>query len=165
MSNAVTGTIAFQCSLVETVTTDLDSVLSPANLSVVKAIVSGTTSDKMDLLWFDVDSLASTTRNLDLRGSLTSAAGTAFSPVEVRLIIIVNSSSTVLLLGGGSNPAFSGLFADASDKISIPPGLFVWYCGTDGVGLQTTVSTADILKLDSGASTVNYTIILGGVSA
>ena len=163
---AVAGSLSFALALNETSANDLGTATMPHALAAAYAVTSGTTDNKMDLIYSDNNSLVATTVNIDVRGALSAAlGGTSISMVEVRLIIIKNKGTTVLTLGNGTNPAWAGLFGGTAHTLSIPPGLFVWYCTTDGIGLQTTAATADILKLDSGASTVEYDIVIGGVSA
>lgn len=128
---------------------------------------TGTTDNKMDVIWSDQRTLVATSEQLDVRGVLTSAINnTALAFIEVRGIFIKNHSATALLVGGGANPAFAGLFGATGDIIKVPPqGLFAWFAPMDGLGLSTTAATADMLTMDSVASTVIYTIVLLGVSA
>lgn len=123
--------------------------------------------DTADLVWSDRRSLASTTENLDLAGSLTDSFGATITFARIKMIAIHNRNTSVghtLTVGGAASNAFP-LFADTTDKYAIgPDGVFlIWE--PSAAAKAVTASTGDILKIDAGSNTISYDIIIIGSSA
>lgn len=131
--------------------------------------LTGTTDNKQNRVFTDTRSLVATTETLDLYGGLTDAFGVAINFVEVRGIYIRNRSTvaaSVLTVGNATAPAFAGLFQAATQRAVVPAsGVFLWTAPLDGGGLVVTNTTADGLKLDSGAATISFDIAIWGVDA
>lgn len=172
---AVTADINIALTLFESAVNDLGVASQPHTVAFPGSLhsgkyTSGTTDNKQDLVWSDQRTLAATSEQLDLLGTLTAAIGGAtISFVEVRGICIVNRSTTAaenLLAGGGANPAFAGLFGATGDIISIPAsGIFLWTAPLDGGGLVPVAGTGDMLTIDAGSDTITYDIVIWGASA
>lgn len=147
---------------------DLTTPTDNANVSLSDSLTNGTGAvDTADIVWSDTRTLAATTENLDLAGSLTNAFGATITFARIKGIIIHNKNSSVgavLTVGGAASNAFP-LFSDTSDKYPIgPDGVFlVWE--PSAAAKAVTASTGDILKMDSGAATITYDIIIVGSSA
>jgi hypothetical protein len=130
---------------------------------------SGTTTGKADKIFADQRTLAaSATENLDLAGALTDPLGAALTFARVKAILIkaaAGNTNNVVVGGAGSNP-FAGPFADATDKVAIPPG-GVFLVTAPAAGWTVTAGTGDILLVaNSGAGTpVTYDVFIVGTSA
>jgi len=136
--------------------------------NVTDQLTSGTGLDEADVLWFaKARSLAATTEELDLAGSLSDAYGSTVTAAKVKGLFIKNNSTTAgetLKIGGAAANAFL-LFDNATDIYELGPNgiFFVWEPSL--AGLPVTASTGDLLKMDSGASTLTYDIAVWGTSA
>lgn len=131
---------------------------------------NGTVDNLQDLIWSDARSLVATSETLDLNNSLNPAVqANLISLVEVRGIYIRNKATVAaskLVIGNAASPAYAGLFGGAAHTISVPAGgMFLWTAPLDGYGLVVTGTSADGLKVDAGAATIPYEIIVWGVSA
>lgn len=129
----------------------------------------GTGTGYADLIYTGTRTIAaSSSENLDLSGSLTGPLGSTLTFVKVKAILIVadaGNTNNVVVGGAGSN-TFTGPFADATDKLSIPPGgsLLLTH---PGAGWTVTASTGDILLVanSSSGSGVTYKVMIIGTSA
>jgi hypothetical protein len=130
-------------------------------------MATGTSASQSDKVWSDRRSLAATTEELDLAAGLTGALGDSLTFAKVTLIAIHNRNTTageVLTLGGAAANGFETMFGAAGDKIKIGPnGWLILFSPVDGFAV--TADTADLLKLDAGAATISYDIIIVGRSA
>lgn len=143
---------------------DLETAKAIINKRIQQTITNGTGANQAQQHWSDIRTLAGTSETLDLAGALTNAFGSTVTFATLRAIIIRNLSSTAghdLIVGGAAAP-IAGLFGDAaSDKLKIRAGgTLVLLAPLDGYTI--TATSADGLKLDSGANTFNYEIILIG---
>ena len=146
-------------------TLDTGTVHARHAVEYIYDLVSGTNTMEADIVWSDTRTLATTTEDLDLRGTaLTGAFGQAIAIAElVGIVIKNNSTSGTLTVGGDATAPVTGLFADTSDKIVIgPKGMFAWFRPDDGIALGA--GTTDVLQIQSSAS-VSYTIIVLGRSS
>jgi hypothetical protein len=129
---------------------------------------AGNGTGQIDKEWTDTRTLAaSATENLDLAGSLTNALGNTVVFAKVKAIRIRASSANTnnVVVGGAGSNTFTGPFADATDKISIPPGgIFSMIHPT--TGWTVTASTGDILLVanSSSGTGVDYDIEILGCS-
>lgn len=132
---------------------------------------TGTGDYQFDRVWSDERTLVATSEDLDLAGVLTSQLdGSTVTFVEIGGIYIYNASTTAgpaLTVGGAAaNQAYVGLFGAATERIKVGAlGEFAWVAPLDGGGLTVTAGTGDQLKIDSGAATITYRIVLLGRSA
>ena len=111
--------------------------------------------------------MAATVENLDLAGGLTDAFGVTLTFAKIKAIAIHNLSVTpgeVLKIGGHASAAFP-LFDNATDIYPLGPNgiFFIWEPSL--AGKVVTATTADLLKIDSGAATIQYDIVIIGTSA
>jgi hypothetical protein len=127
---------------------------------------NGTSSGQGDRVYSDVDSLAGTTRSINLTTITSKLDGTALAFLKITELWIYNKATTTaynLLVGAGSNPIVS-LWGATGDIIKIPPGGHI-HLTSPIDGFAVIATTGDILKIDSGANTVPYEIIIIGRSA
>ena len=146
---------------------DLSTVTDAAQISVSDTLASGTGLDQADQIWHDRRTLAATSENLDLAGSLTNAFGATLTFARIKGILIKNRTATAgfnLTVGGAAANQFP-LFSDVSDKLPIGPDGFFFYWDPSAAGKVVTAGTGDQLKIDAGANTVEYDIVLIGASA
>lgn len=169
LASSFTGTVGAYVRGRMTATNDLSSVAAEISSDFNKAIVAGTGSGAADILFADERTLAaSATENLDLAGGLTDALGVSRTCVDVKAIVIkaaAANTNSVVVGGAGSN-TFVGPFADATDKVTIPPGGVVSFVHP-GAGWTVTAATGDILLVaNSAAGTgVDYEIVIVCASA
>jgi hypothetical protein len=131
------------------------------------AIADGTGADQANNIFSDERTLAaSATESLDLAGSLSNALGALLTFTAVKAIMIVADPGNTndVVVGGAAANAFTGPFADATDKLSIGPGDFVVITRRSAAGWAVVAGTGDLLKIaNSGAgSSVTYKIIVIG---
>ena len=137
----------------------------PGSINPGGSYASGVTDNKFDCAWSDSGTLAATATTIDLVGSLTRVLGGAtISAAELCGVFIKNTSTTaasVLIVGNGTNAAYGGMFGATGHTITVPAsGKFEWFAPLDGGGVALTGGSADTLKIDSGAATISYSILL-----
>lgn len=161
-------------SVVATLTKDLDlsgPLEYPLNYPVRVQLTSGTSAGQSDLLWTDTRTIAASgTDDLDLRGGLTDAFGTAASFAEVTALVVkaaAGNTNNVVVGDDATAPMTSLLGADGT--ITLRPGAFFAVCAgvADATGYAVTATTADILQIanSAGSTEVVYDIIIIGRSA
>lgn len=130
-------------------------------------MATGTGANQSDVVFSDRRTLAATSEDFDLVGALTGALGGTVSLAEVTLIAIHNTSSTaadVLSIGGAAATQFAAPFDAADNEIKVGPGgLFLLTNPIDG--FACAAGTTDLLKIDAGAKTITFDIIVIGRSA
>lgn len=136
----------------------------------IEKLTLGTSADQADLVFADTRTLAaSASESLDLAGGLTDAFGNVLTFVEVVAILIVaaDGNTNDVVVGGAASNAFLGPFADATDKIAVGPGGFLFQAEPANPAWPVTPATGDLLKVaNSGAGTsVTHDIIIIGRSA
>ena len=162
---ALKSNLAVNIRAEETGTGGLGTPTEIHELSWALAMLTGTASNKSDLVWSSSGTLTATTLDIDLAGSLTTKVTGAVTFAELTAIVIKNKSTTtaaVLTVGAGSNPIVAPWIATGDGAKIGPGGVFVLTSPIDGYAV--VASTGDILRLDSGAATVHYEIILIGRS-
>ena len=136
----------------------------------LNTFATGTANYQGDLVYEFSETLVATSRTFDLYGVLTQElAAAAFSPIEITGIWIFNDAlvaASILAIGNGAAPAFTNLFGAAAHIGKVGPvGCFVWESPLRGAGLTVTNTTAQDFKIDSGAATIPYRMVLRGRSA
>jgi len=163
---AVTTNIKIRGEWDETGSGDLFTPRAQHTIEHLIALASGTSASQADLVWSDTRTLAATSENLDLAGSLSGALGTTVTFAKVSGIIIRNNTATAaakLLVGGAASNQFINWVANSSDILQIgPSGILFLTSPVDGYAV--TAATGDILKIDSGAATISYSIVIWGRS-
>jgi len=150
----------------ETYTGDLGSVVKVHKVDHTLSMATGTSNSQADEVWSDTRSAAGAVDDLDLAGTLTAADGSTITFVEVTGVYIRNKSTTTaetLTIGAGSNPFITWLIATGDGVVIGPNGTFLIESPVDGY--TVTAGTADILRVDPGANTISYDIVIWGRSA
>lgn len=152
----------------ETLTQDLQAPSAPLTYSQRVRLATGTSPSQADLIWTDTRTLAASgTEDLDLKGSLLTPLGQAFTPAKLKAVIITaaaGNTNDVNVSRSASNGV--PLFAAAGDLIPVKPGgLFVW-CAP-GTGVTVTAGTGDLITIanSSSGTGVTYDVVLIGTSA
>lgn len=164
--------MAFNASIVASIMGSLSSALDIGSARYnfeQKAHVDltlGTGLDQANHVFTDTRTLAaSATETLDLAGGLTDALGATltFTAIKAILIEAAAANTNSVVFGGGSNP-FRGWFADATDKLSIPPGGFLLLTDPTAAGQAVIAATGDLLLVanSSSGTGVTYTITILG---
>ena len=148
-------------------TDDINEARGTISFNLSDDLTSGTTTDKADLLWWDTRTLAATSEDLDLAAGLTDTFGNVLTFVEIVGLAIKNTSTTtaeILAVGGAAGNQFINWVANSSDIVNIDPDgiLFLW---SPLDGYTVTAGTGDLLKIDAGAATITYEIVIIGRSA
>lgn len=147
----------------------------PVRFDLLREFTSGIGDKQLDAIYCKRLSVtAGAPLDVDLKGSLIDGIGGSAAFIEGRVLLVVNRSTTgTLLIGGdGTAPTYSGLFSAANDVLRVGPGtaadeggLFLWVAPKDAKGLTVTATTADILQVDADTGTVEFDILVLGVSA
>lgn len=169
MAAGVNADLSVQLRGTYTGANDLGSVSFAFNESALEQFTSGTTTGKADKLFSDTRTLAaSATENLDLAGALSDPFGVTTTFVKVKAIYIkaADGNTNSVVVGGAGSNTFTGPFADATDKLTIPPGGFVMLVHP-GAGWTVTAATGDILLVANSAAgtSVSYDVVIIGTSA
>ena len=164
MATALSVTLNMVLAAEFTNALDLSTPADELSLSLSDSLSNGIAIDQANCIWHDTRSLAATSESLDLSGSLTNAWGTSILFTCIKGILIHNKSIVAgenLAVGGGSNP-FINWVANASDIVNIGPDGILLLWNPSAAGYAVTAGTGDILKIDSGAATLSYDIVLIG---
>lgn len=147
---------------------DLANAVQSINSSFADELSNGTGAvDTADMLFADQRTLAATTENLDLAGGLTDVFGNTLTFARIKLLLVHNTNTTAgnnLKIGGAASNAFL-LFDNATDIKPVGPNGIALFWEPSAAGMAVTASTGDILKMDAGASTIVYKIVIIGSSA
>ena len=142
---------------------DLTTPKDPLAISKSQAFANGTGSNQGNEFFSDRRTLAGTSETIDLTSDLTNAFGVTIVFAKIKAILIHNLSvvSSAVLAVSGNAVANSGWIAGTTPIHVVPPN--GWYILTSPVdGLTITNTTRDQLKIDSGAATVSYDLIIIG---
>jgi len=165
---ALTSEILVRAICTESVAGDLQTATAPLSLSKKIQMLTGTGTSQADLMFTDTRTLAASgTEDLDLKGSLLTPLGQAFTPAKLKAVIVSAAS-------GNTNdvqvtrPASNGvpLFLAAGDGLLVKPGgVFVWVGPPSGV--TVTAATGDLITVTNSSSgtSVTYDVVLIGTSA
>lgn len=165
---SVVTSINLRVSAVDSTSTGLSQPVANHILEFLLDMLSGTVAAKCDLAYSETGSLVATTKAFDLIGTLKTALGANFDCANVCLIAIKHMGTTgALEVGNGTNPAYANLFGAAAHTIKVQPGgVWIWVApGVLPACLDVDPGTADNLKIDSGAATIPYQILILGRSA
>lgn len=145
---------------------DLSTPADRLALSRTFDLADGSGANQAQVLFSDIRTLADGANEvLDLyaSGSLLDNLGVALTLTRLKVLYLKNLSTDAnLLVGGGTTPV--GVFADASDILTLPPGGIFIYTAPNATGLLLT--TNKNLKLEhngTGTSTLSYEIIVIGI--
>lgn len=129
----------------------------------------GTTARAIEVVWSDTRTLVATSEDIDF-SSLPAATkdlrGAGVALTDVRVLIIKNTHATSnLILGGAAAQGWEGAglpFVAVGDKVTVRPGTTYSLIVQNGTGYAVTAGVTDTLKIDSGAATISYEILVAG---
>lgn len=160
MALSVTASIKCNVTGSETLTAELASGPLSAALAFAQSFANGTGANNINEWWTDSRTLAISTPVTLTLSALTDGLGRNIPFTKIRLLLVKNNGTANLLVGGATAPV--ALFADASDIIKVPPGGMLLIVAPGAAGIPVTVTTADGLKLDPGATACPVEIIILG---
>ena len=169
MATALTGKITFKMAwdyvnslLLSDSTDDLDVDWSDT-------IADGTGLDQADWIWHDTRTAAGAVDDIDLNDSVSDAFGVKFDLVKVKGIFIRNTDETVgydLVIGAAAAFPLGGWVSDAaSDIVNIGAGGWFILWNPSAAAYACGAGASDVLRVDPGANTIIYDIIIVGTSA
>jgi hypothetical protein len=134
-----------------------------------RSYTAGTGTGAINEAWNDTRTLPANEmggeeEDLDLAGGLVRG-GYTYTFTKVKAILIHASASNVASISFGPSAAdgFLGPFADATDKLEIPPGGMV-LLAHPGAGWSVTGASEDSINFaDDGVAGCEYTISIVGV--
>lgn len=138
--------------------------------ALTRSYSTGTGANQIDLVHGKNYNLVATNTTLDLQ-ALQLIDGTTGNFVRVRELFIRNKSNFPLTVGNAAATQWIGAgcpLQGATATFAVPPnGIYHWSdpttTGATGGGL--VAAGAKSLKLDAGANTVNFDLIIAGGSA
>lgn len=131
------------------------------------SMATGTSNSQSDKVWSDTRTLASTSEDLDLAGSLLDIEGNAITFAEVTLMAFYNTNTTsgnLLKIGGASSNQFINWVANSTDIVNVGANGILIVSAPVG-GWAVTAGTGDKLKIDSPSATVTYNVLIVGRSS
>ena len=149
------------------------STISPLGFSLPELILrSGIGYTEADLAGQIDDTIAAASNaDIDLVGGFTDGLGNAVAFAKIKMVLFVNkSTSQILQLKPAASNGWTGMLADASDKLNIGkaananvPGMNLWWAPQ---GVAVTGGTGDLVNLINPAgSTAAYSIFVLGTSS
>ena len=171
MANALTGNITFKMAWDFVNGLDLSDTTDDLDISWGTTVANGTGKDQCDLIFHDQRTLAATSEDFDLTGTEVQAFGGApltVDFVKVKGLFIHNTSTTAgenLSIGGAAGTQFVDWVGNANDEVVIgPDGIFALW-NPSAAGYAVGAGATDLLKIDSGAATIVYDIVVVGTTA
>ena len=152
----------------ETVSEDLSTPRDRFVYEFGDTLATGTGLDQADKLFHDTRPLAGTSEDFDLAAGHTSKFGVTITFVKIKMLFIKNRSTVAgetLAVGGAAGNQFINWVGDATDIINIQPNGFLHVWAPSLAGFAVTANTGDLLKIDSGAASFSFDIIIVGTSA
>lgn len=130
--------------------------------SPLKTLDPGTGDGQIDLIWGRTVTLTATSATYDLT-SLTDAFGASVNFAHVKYLLIKNSSTTdSLTVGNATSNPFAGWLSSGTTTETVGPGGIL--LKTDPKVGRATSGSSKNLKIDSGAATITFSILLAGTS-
>lgn len=160
MSLPVTGNVKCSVNASEALVSELASGTLSSALAYALPFANGTGANAINQWWTDTRTLGVSTPVTLTASALSDGLGRTIAFSKIRLIMIKNNGTANLIVGGATAPV--PIFSDPTDKIPIRPGGVLLIVAPDASGIPVTVTTADGLKLDPGATAcLVETLILG----
>lgn len=165
---ALTTDILVRATATESVVGDLQTALAPLDISARTRLDSGTGTGQADVMWTDTRTIAASgTEDIDLKASLLTPLGQAFTPAKLKFILVRaasgNTNNVNVTRSASNGVPFLGAAGDIVPVL--PGGHFSW--SAPGAGITVTASTGDLITIanSSSGSSVTYDIVLIGTSA
>lgn len=150
---------------------DFHNVLDRLNKSFGDTMATGTGANQADQMWHDQRTLTAASEELDLSGggavALVDGFGDTLTFVKIRCVLIQNLNTTSghdLTVGAAAATQFVGWFGAVTETTTVDPeGIMLQWSPSDGWAVGAGAS--DMLKIDAGANTITYNIVILGTSA
>ena len=173
---AVSGNITAGISVSEKITpTTIESIASRAIKAGQTSIslADGTSDFQCKFIWSDRFSLVATTKTYDLTAlAVPNVAGYGTgSPIitlaKVKAIYLINESVTdgqILYIGNAASNPWSACWDTATNRELVLPGspMLKSNLMAQGTNPWTVDATHKNIKIDSGANTITYTLVILG---
>lgn len=156
---SLTGNFGVNLTFNESGTFDLVSGSLQHRKSALIQFLSGSGAGQVNKIYSDSFSVAqSTNTDLDLSGSLTGVYGTVvFTAIKGILIVAGTNTGLSNLTVGNVTNGIVAPFGAATHSIAIAPGGFFATANPSAAGFAITASTADLLRIATGATAGTYT--------
>ncbi len=169
MTTALAGKITFKMAWDYVDSMDLADTTNDLDIDWSDTIANGTGKDQADWIWHDTRTAAGAVDDIDLNATLSDAFGVSLDLVKVKGIFIQNTDETVgydLAIGAAVATPLGGWVSDAaSDELVIGAGGFFALWNPSAAGYACGAAASDILRVDPGANTIIYNIVIVGTSA
>lgn len=167
MAVSFNGTITLSVSATLTDDATLGNGTHTIQKTYKKVYSNGSGANQASQMYAAVRSInASSNEDLDLAGGLTNIFGDTITFATVKEIIIYSHATNGdnLNIGGDATAAFSTIFGDSSDILSIAPGGLLHLQNPNAAGYAVTGTSADILQIANAdsAEAADYDIIIIG---
>ena len=167
MAKVLTANFSIRLSPTYTDATAFDSELGTFAYLLTQTSAAGAAATAADIMFADRRTLTATSEDLDLAGILTDAYKDVLTYAVVCGFLVRNRSTTtteILAVGGAAANQFINWVGNSSDIVNVGPNgfMFLW---SPVDGYAVTAGTGDLLKIDAGADTIIYDIIVIGTSA
>ena len=166
----VSGTVTVSIDALETSTTNT-AAQSPGardnfNTSVEMSWTDGSGADQANKQWSKRATLTATSVTHDLT-ALTGTFGTV-TFTKIKLLVLVNESTTdgaFLTLGNAASTQWAAPFGGSTQTLKVGPGqaLVLGSLKAQSTGAWTVDASNKSLKIDAGAATITYKLVLIGV--
>lgn len=145
---------------------DLSTTSDPMTLDLKDTMTNGTILNQCDQAWHDQRTVTAAAENIDIAGVLANSFNTVLTFAKIKGLFIHNRSTTPgenLTIGAAGANELMIFGAAADTKVIGPDGIFfIWEPSLAGI---TGGAGADLLKIDPGAATITYDIVILGTSA
>lgn len=148
-------------------TLDLSNPVDAARIDLSADLADGNAAGQANQVWHDRRTLIAASELINLSGTGANAKTNAFGETvaftTVKGLVIHNRTITAgaNLIVGNASAAFVTPFNAASSRVNVYPGGLLMLFAPN-TGYAVTGTTADDLKLDAGAATIEYDIYIIG---
>ena len=166
MAETFNGSVTVAVNATLTGDLDIGTGTHTVNSNYKTIFTNGTAADQANMMWTDTRTISgSSSDDLDLAASLTSAFGTTITFTSIKGIIISAAAANggSISVGGDGAAALDTLFDAIDNEILIAPGGTFAIVNPNANGYVVTATTADILEITNlDGSSVTYDIIIIG---
>jgi hypothetical protein len=164
MPQVVTGNLNVSLTATETIAAGLASGQLSPSLAVALAFGAGTGSGNVQWVWSKSATAAAAPVTYTL-SALVDDLGRTIALTKVRALVIAHLGTVdgqPLTAGGASSNPWLAPFADVSDKAVIRAGGVLVLAGPLATAYPVTAGSSDQLKLDPGANSIPFKIMIVG---
>lgn len=161
----VTADIRLTASAVEQLTIGLGTAPITSTASSSLSLASGTGANAINKVWSKSSTPAIGTPDTWTLSALTDDVGRTVAFGKVRALVVINLDAVdghALILGNAATNPWAGPFGAGTNTVKVPAGGFLALVGPLATAFAVTAGTSDQLKVDPGANSVPYKILLVG---